>query len=292
MKKEAKNVAVSVKARLLTIAKTSGKPYDELLKLFGMERLLYRFSKSRFKDILILKGALFFLIRDIPDRRTTLDIDFLARYDNSPAKIKGIIKGICLTPVEDDGIRYDAGAITAAGIKEAAEYPGVRVKLVAYIERTQIPVQIDFGFGDVVYPAAKKVKYPVLLNFPAPKLKGYPPESVISEKFESIIRLGDLNSRMKDFYDIWLIFRNLKLKNAEVAKAIKKTFNNRHTILPRANKLFSEDIYGRNSDRQQLWNAFLTKNDIEIAPKFLSDTAAEIEKQLLKSVMIIRKGEI
>jgi len=291
VKKQTMDIAASVKARLFNIAGTTGKPYDELLKLFAMERLLYRLGKSRFKAILTLKGALFFLVRNVPGRRTTLDIDFLARNGNDPEKIAGMVGKICSVPVKNDGIRYDAGTITAAKTREDAEYSGVRVKLTAYIERTRIPVQLDFGFGDVIYPGAEKIDYPVLLDFPAPRLKVYPPETVVSEKFEAMVRLGDLNSRMKDFYDLWLIFRSFKLDKTEVAKAVKKTFERRHTQLPKDDRLFSEDIYDKNSDRQILWSAFLRKNNIEKAPKLLSDTAAEIRKQLLKSVELIRKGK-
>src|SRR6056297_1767117 len=171
------NTGASVKARLLRIAKASGKPYDGMLKLFAMERLAYRLSKSRFKDVLILKGALFFLVMNMPDRRTTLDIDLLARYDNDPFKIAGIVKEICSAAVENDGIIYDTRSITSGRITEAAEYPGVRVKLNAYIEKTRVPLQVDFGFGDAVYPGVKKIKYPVLLDLPAPKIKCYPRES-------------------------------------------------------------------------------------------------------------------
>lgn len=292
MKKEITNVAASVKAQLLTIAKTSGKPYDELLKMFAMERLLYRFSKSHFKNILTLKGALIFFAYDIPGRRTTLDADFLAKYDNNPEKIAKIVKETCLISVEDDGIKFDPDTIVAVKIKEKAEYPGVRVKLTAYIEKTRIPVQIDFGFGDVIYPKAEKIEYPSLLGFPSPKLKGYPPESIISEKFEIIIKLGELNSRMKDFYDIWLIFRNLQVDNTKLAKAIEITFKNRKTNIPHFDKLFSEDIYNKESDRQKIWSAFLIKNNIKDAPGLLHDIAIEIEKQLIKSIKFIKKGNL
>ncbi|HDQ26388.1 MAG TPA: nucleotidyl transferase AbiEii/AbiGii toxin family protein [bacterium] len=286
MKKKKANVAASVRARLLAIAKKTGKPYDEVLKLFGIERLLYRFSKSRFKRILTLKGALFFLVRDIPDRRTTLDADFQADYDNSTVKIAGMVKEICSIQAEDDGIKFDSRTINAVKIKEATEYSGVRVKLIAYMERTRIPVQIDFAFGDVIYPEAKEVKYPVLLDFTAPKLKGYPPETVMSEKFEAMVKLGDLNSRMKDFYDVWLIIRKIKPDKSEVAKAVKKTFEHRKTALPSTGKLFSGDIYDENSDRQKLWQAFLNKNGIKNAPLKLSAVAGEIEKFLNKTITI------
>ncbi len=292
MKKEILNVAASVKARLLKIAKEKGKTYDELLKLFGIERLLYRLSKSQVKSMLTLKGALFFLVWNVPNRRTTLDIDFLAKCDNSIEKISGMIKEVCLIPVENDGIIYDPKTVTAAVIKGNAEYSGVRVKLMAFIERIRIPMQIDFGFGDIIYPGAVNIKYPVLLNFPAPKLKGYPPETVISEKFEAMVKLGDLNSRMKDFYDILLIINNIKLDKKEIAIAIKRTFERRGTTIPETIKVFSNDIYDERSDRQVLWRSFLKKNGIKNVPEKLSKVANSIDRFLKKPIEMIKSGKV
>lgn len=175
-------------------------------------------------------------------------------------------------------------------IKEDVDYEGVRVKFLGFLERSRIPMQIDVGFGDMVYPKTKVIDYPVILDFPKPHLKGYPAESVISEKFEAMVKLGLLNSRMKDFYDIWLMMRQLDFSGANLAGALKRTFEHRKTDLPGERPLFAEEIYDGRSDRQTLWKAFLRKNDIEPAPEKLAITAKAIEEFLINPLEALHKG--
>ena len=204
MKKEVKNIEASIKARLKNKAQETNRPFAEVMQYYGMERFLYRFSKSKYADKFVLKGALLFAVWQIPDRRTTLDIDFLARFDNEVATIERVMKDVCDTSVDPDGLKFDPQTVKGMKIKEDADYEGVRIKFTGFLDRAEIPMQIDVGFGDIVYPKTKVIDYPVILDFPKPHLNGYPQESVISEKFEAMIKLGLLNSRMKDFYDIWL----------------------------------------------------------------------------------------
>lgn len=287
MKNEIKNIEASVKAKLQNKAKETNRPFSEILQYYGMERFLYRFSKSKYADKFILKGALLFAVWQIPDRRTTLDIDFLARFDNEVAAIENVMKNVCGTSVDPDGLIFDSQTVKGMKIKEDADYEGVRVKFTGFLDRARIPMQIDVGFGDIVYPKTKVIDYPVILDFPKPHLNGYPQESVISEKFEAMIKLGLLNSRMKDFYDIWLMTRQFEFKGANIASAIKKTFNNRKTDIPNNKPLFADEIYDEKSDRQTLWNAFLKKGDIQHAPETLSATAKEIERFLIEPIMAL-----
>ncbi len=287
MKNEIKNIEASVKAKLQNKAKETSRPFSEVLQYYGMERFLYRFSKSKYADKFVLKGALLFAVWQIPDRRTTLDIDFLARFDNEIAAIETVMKDACDVSVDPDGLKFDAQTVKGMRIKEDADYEGVRVKFTGFLDRARIPMQIDVGFGDVVYPKTKVIDYPVILDFPKPHLNGYPQESVISEKFEAMIKLGLLNSRMKDFYDIWLMTRQFEFKGANIASAIKKTFNNRKTDIPPKKPLFADEIYDEKSDRQTLWNAFVKKGDIRHAPETLSATAKEIERFLIEPIMAL-----
>jgi hypothetical protein len=151
-------------------------------------------------------------------------------------------------------------------------------------------MQIDVGFGDIVHPKPIKIDYPVILDFPMPHLNGYPVESVISEKFEAMVKLGLLNSRMKDFYDIWLMMRQFNFKGEDIAEALKKTFKCRKTQIPKKRPLFVEEIYDERSDRQNLWAAFLRKNDIANIPGKLSSTATEIQDFLMEPILAIDKG--
>lgn len=288
MKKDIKNLRSSVRARLQNKAKETNRPFSEILQYYGMERFLYRFSRSEYADKFILKGALMFTVWQIPERRTTLDIDFLANYDNQITTIEKVIKDVCKVPVTPDGLVFDTETVKGQKIKEEMEYEGVRVKFIGLLERSRIPMQIDVGFGDVIYPRADVIDYPIILDFPKPHLKGYPVESVVSEKFEAMVKLGLLNSRMKDFYDVWLMMRQFNFNGLHLAEALKKTFKRRKTPLPKDKPLFAEEIYDEKSDRQTLWKAFLKKGDIKHAPEKLSATAREIEEFLIKPLDAIK----
>jgi len=287
MKKEIKNIKASIKARLKNKAQETSRPFAEVMQYYGMERFLYRFSKSKYADKFILKGALLFAVWQISDRRTTLDIDFLARFGNEVATIEKVLRDVCNTSVVPDGLEFDSRTVKGMKIKEDADYEGVRIKFTGFLDRSEIPMQIDVGFGDIVYPKTKVIDYPVILDFPKPHLNGYPQESVISEKLEAMIKLGLFNSRMKDFYDIWLMTRQFEFKGMNIASAIKKTFNNRKTVIPHEKPLFADEIYDEKSDRQTLWSAFLKRGDIQRAPNALSVTAKAIELFLIEPVMAL-----
>lgn len=291
MKKDIKNIEASIRARLQNKAKETNRPFSEILQYYGMERFLYRFSRSKYSDKFILKGALMFTVWQVPERRTTLDIDFLARYDNKVADIEMVMKDVCNMPVEPDGLMFDSKTVKGRKIKEDADYEGVRVKFMGFLERSRIPMQIDVGFGDIIYPKPKIIDYPIILDFPKPHLKGYPAESVVSEKFEAMVKLGLLNSRMKDFYDIWLMMRQFDFNGSNLSEALKRTFEHRKTLFPQSKPLFAEEIYDEKSDRQTLWKAFLKKGDIRHVPEKLAITAKDIEEFLIRPLNAINKGQ-
>ena len=256
MKKDIKNIQASIRARLQNKARETNRPFSEILQYYGMERFLYRVSRSKHADRFILKGALMFTVWQVPERRTTLDIDFLAHYDNQLTAVEKMIKDICRISVVPDGLIFDPQTVKGRKIREEVDYEGVRIKFTGFLERSRIPMQIDIAFGDIIYPKPKVIDYPVILDFPKPRLKGYPVESVISEKFETMVKLGLLNSRMKDFYDIWLMMRRFDFDGSKLSEALKRTFSHRKTILPEDRSLFAEEIYDDKSDRQMLWSAF------------------------------------
>jgi len=291
MKKGIKNIQASILTRLKNKAKEINRPFSEILQYYGMERFLFRFSQSKYAGKFILKGALMFTVWHVPERRTTLDIDFSARFDNQIASIERVIKDICKIPVALDGLMFDPKTIKGQKIKENAEYEGVRVKFRGFLGRARISMQIDVAFSDSIYPKPMIIDYPAILDLPRPHLKGYPVESVVSEKFEAMVKLGLLNSRMKDFYDIWLLMRQFDFNGSELAKALKRTFEHRKTRLPTDKPLFTEEIYAKTSDRQTLWNVFLKRGDITHAPKELCATARAIEEFLIKPLEAIKNGQ-
>ena len=290
MKKDITNIQASIRARLQNKAKETNRPFAEIMQYYAMERFLYRFSRSKYADKFILKGALLFTVWKVPDRRTTLDIDFLARYDNKVASIEEVVRDICSVPVDSDGLIFNAETVQGRKIKEDADYEGVRVKFIGFLERSRIHMQIDVGFGDIIFPKPQAIDYPTILSLPKPHFKGYPIESVVSEKFEAMVKLGLLNSRMKDFYDIWLMIRQFNFNGSDLAEALKRTFEHRKTNLPAGKPLFAEEIYDEKSDRQTLWKAFLSKSNIKHAPEKLAIIAKEIEDFVIEPLGALNKG--
>lgn len=218
-----KNKPASIRMRLKNKAKEQKKPFQEILQYYAMERFLYRFSVSPYVDKFILKGALMLRVWDSPEIRPTMDIDLLGKTSNDLEKIKAQITDIINTEGYDDGLNFDSNDLKVLRIKENADYQGVRVKFKALLESARINMQIDIGFGDVVIPLPKKSEFPVILNDPAPYIFCYSRESTIAEKFEAMVKLGELNSRMKDFYDIWLLARQFSFESNTLQTAIKKT---------------------------------------------------------------------
>ena len=291
MKPIIKNIEASVRGRLQDKALKTNRAFTEVLQYYGMERFLYRFSQSKYAESFILKGALMFTVWDVPQRRTTVDIDFLARFDNQIEKIEQVIKDVCGVKTLTDGLIFEAKTVKGKRIKENADYEGVRVNFLGFLEKSKIPMQIDIAFGDVIIPKPSEVDYPVLLDFPAPHLKGYTLESVVSEKFEAMIKLGILNSRMKDFYDVWLMTRQFNFEGERLMAAIKATFENRKTPLPSGKPLFAAGIYADESVQATMWKTFLKKNPINSAPASFRAVVYAVEEFLSKPVAAITSGK-
>ncbi|MGB5619621.1 MAG: nucleotidyl transferase AbiEii/AbiGii toxin family protein [Desulfobacterales bacterium] len=200
-----KNMSASVHQRLLNKARELSCPFNEIIQHFAIERFIYRLSKSPHADRFVLKGALMFSAWTGSMSRPTMDIDLLGKIENNLELIAAIVKDACDTDVDDDGIVFHKDTVIATRITEDVDYKGVRILLRGNLGSIRLFLQIDIGFGDVVIPGPGKVKYPVLLDFPEPELNGYTMESTIAEKFQAMVKFGLLNSRMKDFYDIWFI---------------------------------------------------------------------------------------
>jgi predicted nucleotidyltransferase component of viral defense system len=275
-----KNLPASVRQRLTSKAKEINRPFQELLQYFAMERFLYRLTQSQYTDKFILKGALMFTAWGGLSSRPTKDIDLLARMDNDVDKVVAVIREVCGQTVESDGLVFDVESVMGEAIKEDADYSGVRVRFLVTLQNARIPMQIDIGFGDVVTPAAVLTKYPALLDFEAPELLGYSRETVVAEKFEAMTKLGLLNSRMKDFYDIWILTRQFDFNGATLVKAIQNTFANRKTVVQsRATALSSE--FGSDASKQTQWQGFLRKTKLVSVPTTFQDVIDDLRAFLL-----------
>lgn len=278
MSKPIKNVAASVRQKLANLAKESKRPFAELMQYYAMERFLYRLGRSVYKDRLVLKGALMFVAWGTPRSRATKDIDLLARTENSVENLVTLTQNICRTEVDADGLVFDPALVKGEKIKEEADYEGVRLLFQGKLEQARIHMQIDVGFGGSVTPAPAAINYPVILDLPAPKLNGYPPETVVAEKFEAMIKLGMINTRMKDFYDLWLLSRQFDFDGETLSAAIRTTFVRRGTALAVTPTAFTAAFH---EEKQPQWRAFLSRTGLTGAPEELKDAIAPIKEFLV-----------
>jgi len=269
------NIAASVHQRLLSMARATGRPFNELLQRFAIERFLYRLSKSRHADRFVLKGALMLSVWGGAASRPTKDIDLLGRIDNSLESIAQAMCDVCDVDVQEDGMVFDAESVTVARITEEAEYQGVRVRFEAALGNARVSMQVDIGIGDVLFPQPQDIKYPTLLDFPSARLKGYAMESSIAEKFHAMVILGILNSRMKDFYDIWMLSRTFDFAGEALAEAIEKTFEARHTELAAETTVFGPS-FANDGGKQKQWAAFVRRSNLGDAPGDFSMVAEAV----------------
>ena len=270
-----KNIAASVRQRLLDKARETGRPFNELLQYFAMERFLYRLSRSPYANKFVLKGALMLMVWEAPLSRPTMDIDLLGRIDNNIETIVEVTRQICRHEVEPDGIVFDVTDIEAENIAEDTDYEGIRIRFRGSLDTARFIIQLDIGFGDVVIPSPEPTNYPTLLDLPAPRLRGYSRESTIAEKFEAMVKLGILNSRMKDFFDIWLMLRQFDFEGLILAEAISKTFSTRGTRI-QAKPIALARAFGEDPEKAAQWRGFIRKNRLKDVPQNFAEVITAI----------------
>jgi len=290
MSREPANVAASVHKRLLNKASAAGRPFNELLQHYAIERLVYRLANSSQRDGFVLKGAIMMRVWKAPVARPTKDVDLLGRINNEPESIAAAMREICRTKVVDDGLVFDAESIEVAAIAEEANYTGVRVRLTAYLGKARVPVQVDVGFGDAITPAAAEGELEPILDFPAARLLGYTRETSVAEKLQIIVKLGVLSSRMKDLYDIWLLSRHYSFEAVVLAEAIRVTFDRRNTDLTAEPFAFTE-AYAADPDKQFQWTAYRRKGRLDEAPAELEELMAVIADFLRPVLAALVAGE-
>ncbi len=256
-----KDVAASVSTRLSNYAREQNYTYQEVLQYYAIERFLYRLAQSMYRDAFVLKGGVAFFAWRFPLRRATRDIDFHGRRPDTIDHLEVVVKEICEQSVQPDGILFDANTVAGANIQDRAEYQGIRVRFIGHQGSARIHMQLDFGFSDVLVPAAIFVEYPTILDMPAPKLCAYSWETLIAEKFQAMVFLGSINSRMKDFFDVWLLTYEATIDGSILQQAIRMTFQNRSTQLPDGFSLqFSQSFA---EDKQRQWQAFMRREKME-----------------------------
>lgn len=273
MTKAPRDIGASVRTRLMNLARERGQAFDLLLTRYALERLLYRLSISQHRNRFVLKGAMLVTTWFNDPHRPTRDLDLLGFGESSAESILSVWKEIFAIPA-DDGITFDGSGLRASPIREDMEYGGVRLRTTASIARARISVTVDIGFGDSVEPGPEEIDFPVLLDLPAPHLRAYARETVVAEKFHAMVTLGRANSRMKDFYDIWMLTKTHDFNRERLAQAIAATFRRRGTDIPQTPPDAFTPEFFRNPSKLQQWAAFV--RDLSAEPPSFEAVAMEL----------------
>jgi predicted nucleotidyltransferase component of viral defense system len=286
-KDPSKNLEASVHQRLLNLSRESKEDFNLILTRYTVERLLYRLTCSTYAENYILKGAMLMAVWMGQSHRPTRDLDLLGSGDASSKYLKQIFQQVCQAQVEDDGLTFEEESIEVIEIREGQEYPGQHVKLTAKLGNARVRVQVDVGYGDAVIPEATQIEYPSLLDFPSPRIRAYPKETVVAEKLETMIRFGMVNSRMKDFYDLHILSKTFSFDGSTLVQAMGATFSRRETKIPTEVPIALSDDSASNSDKIIQWKAFLNRNGLENSTINFSQLIDELRTFLVQPLQAV-----
>lgn len=275
------NIPASVRQRLLNLSRERGEDFNLILTRYAVERFLYRLSISQYANQFVLKGAMLLTIWTGYSYRPTRDLDLLGFGDSSAEWLAGVFREICQIQVEPDGLGFDPKSIHIEEIQQDQEYQGQRIRLKGFLSKAEILVQVDVGFGDAITPGAKEITYPAILDFEPPKIRAYPRETVVAEKLQAIVVLGMANSRMKDYYDLWILSRQFSFAGPDLAKAITATFNRRNTAIPDQIPTGLSDAFSIDTEKVAQWKAFLKRNALKDASEYFMQVITELRGFLL-----------
>ncbi|HZS45958.1 MAG TPA: nucleotidyl transferase AbiEii/AbiGii toxin family protein [Blastocatellia bacterium] len=280
------NLPASIRDRLLKIAKQRGEEFQNLLISYALERWLYRLSRSQYRDRYLLKGAMLFALWTDEPHRATQDLDLLGYGANSIAEVERIFLEICLTECEADGLEILPASVQGNVIREDRVYEGVRIHVVAMLGNARIPLQIDVGFGDSVVPAPIETTFPTLLDLPAPRLRAYRMETAIAEKFHAMIERGISNSRMKDYYDIWILAGTFEFDGATLSESIRAVFERRQTAIPQTVPIGLSTEYAEHPEKQAQWRAFVRRGKLKSKAVMLPEVIARLNDFLMPVISL------
>jgi hypothetical protein len=285
-----KNTSASVKSRLLNLSRKTGRDFQELTVRYTVERFLARLVASEHRERFILKGAMLYIQWKLDDKRTTMDLDLLGYGNPDIENLRKIFQQICKTEIKNDGLLFDRKNLTVTQIREESVYEGVRIIIPALLGSMTIRLQVDVGFGDQVVPEPQSAEFPALLAESGPFIRSYSPETVIAEKFNAMVVLGMANSRMKDYFDIWMLSRNFIIEADILGKAIVETFKKRHTELPQHDPIALSEDFFINEFKKNQWKGFLRKQQRLVSMPDLAEIIDVIRNFLLPIVSEINTG--
>jgi len=285
-----KNIPASVHQRLLNVAKATNEELQALLTRFALERLLYRLGRSPHREALVLKGAFLFLAWGESASRPTKDIDFLATGEAEIGRFEDLIRDVCKVADPNDGLEYHAETVHGEAIREQAHHDGIRIYLLATLGNARIPLQIDIGSGDAIDPDPVDISYPTVLDLPAPSIRAYRRESVIAEKLEALVSIGEATSRLKDFFDIWRFSSVFAFDGQNMQRAVQSTFDRRHTPIPVGIPPALGGEFTRDADRVKQWDRLVTRFAAEETTPSLTDVCGKILRFATPIFSRIRDG--
>jgi predicted nucleotidyltransferase component of viral defense system len=289
MAKELKNVGASVRARLLALAKAQGQNFELILTRFALERLLFRIGSSPHAERFVLKGAMLMMSWFDDPHRGTRDLDLLGFGDPNPESMLATFRDILATEIAD-GVLFDADTLRIGRIREELVYGGLRLQTTASIGGARINLTIDVGFGDALEPGLEILDYPSVLDFPQPRLRAYARETVIAEKFQAMVMLGRANSRMKDFYDIWILSKSFTFEDDRLPRAIAATFARRGTAIPVDAPDALTPAFASDEQKRRQWRAFV--EGLALDPGELADVISDLATFLMPRAALAAKRSV
>ncbi len=277
--KPLKDLSASIRQRLLNHARAHGDDYQRILTRYAIERLLFRISRTEAREHYILKGAMLLVTWPEHAFRPTGDLDLLGHGDPSPQAITDLFSRVCQVAEPADGIIFEAASLRAEPAREEEQYQGIRLIVKGRLGTAIIPVQVDIGFGDIVYPAPSRQTFPGLLpDLPTAEVLMYPPETVVAEKFEAMIRFGEANGRIKDFHDIWVTARTFSFDLATLTEAVGGTLGRRRTAIPTDLPVALTQQFAEMPATQALWAGFLRRNPPNLSPPPFGELLGELRR--------------
>jgi len=288
-KDQPRNLAASVRSRLLALAKSRGEDFTFVLTRYGLERLLYRLGTSSYADDFVLKGAMLFPLWSGSPHRSTKDLDLLGFGSPDVSRLVRVFRDVVAISVPD-GIEFLPETVKAAPIREDAIYDGVRVTVGARLAVAKLHLQVDVGFGDAVSPAPRETSYPTMLDVPAPVLRAYPREAVVAEKLHAMVDLGLANSRMKDFFDLWFLATNFPFEGEAIAESVRSTFARRETAIPEETPVALTSEFAGDRKKQIQWAAFVAKSRLADPSPDLAEVVAVLYRFLWPILTALNRG--
>ena len=285
-----RNMAASVRHRLMDLSRARSEDFQFVLTRYSLERLLYRLSISEYASHFILKGAMLFQLWTRQIHRATRDLDLLGSGSPIPSRLQSIFKAVCELEVEDDGLVFSSTTIEAQQIKQDTQYQGIRLRIPCRLDTAKLAVQIDIGFGDAVTPEPQSIRYPGMLDFPAPQIRAYPRETAVAEKFEAMIVLGIANSRMKDFFDVWTLSHCSTFDGDVLRAAIRATFERRQTPIPTTLPVALTTAFAMDPQKERQWQAFIRSGRLIESPPPLTQVIDQLQRFLMPPTLAISEA--